>query len=215
LKIFLQLRNECRTELPERFRHDDVRYAEALVEQFLSEYTRPGDRVLDPFAGFGTTLLVAEAMGRVPLGIEYDVAKVEDVRPRLQNPQALLHGDARQLASYLLPPCDFSITSPPYMRENDELDPLTAYTTPVGSYQQYLSGVGQIYRQVAGLMKPGARVVIEAANLKGPPLTLLAWDIAGEVSRVLSFEGEIVVGWEETYGYGYDHSYCLVFRKRS
>ena len=33
----------------------------ALVEAFLAEYTRPGDLVFDPFAGFGTTLLVAEA----------------------------------------------------------------------------------------------------------------------------------------------------------
>jgi hypothetical protein len=29
---------------------------------------------------------------------------------------------------------------------------------------------------------------------------------------VLRFEGEVVVDWEPTYGFGYDHSYCLVFK---
>jgi len=28
---------------------------------------------------------------------------------------------------------------------------------------------------------------------------------------VLPFAGEIAVRWEPTYGYGYDHSYCLLF----
>jgi hypothetical protein len=55
--------------------------------------------------------------------------------------------------------------------------------------------------------------VIEAANLKKQgSVTTLAWDIAREVSRMLHFEGEIVIGWDR-YGYGYNHSYCLVFSK--
>jgi hypothetical protein len=31
------------------------------------------------------------------------------------------------------------------------------------------------------------------------------------VSNVLRFEGEVVVEWDRPE-YGYDHSYCLVFR---
>jgi len=54
-------------------------------------------------------------------------------------------------------------------------------------------------------------------------VTPLAWDIAKEVSKIFHFEGEIVVGWKTkgvskgkgNYGYGYDHSYCLVFRNTS
>ncbi len=59
-------------------------------------------------------------------------------------------------------------------------------------------------------------VVIEVANLKGPlGVTTLAWDIAAVVGQVLTFEGEIVIAWELGYGYGYDHSYCLIFRNPS
>jgi hypothetical protein len=60
-------------------------------------------------------------------------------------------------------------------------------------------------------MKPAGQVVIEVSNLKiDGRLTTLAWDLASEVSRVLHFEGEIIACWDE-YGYGYDHSYCLVY----
>ncbi len=70
-------------------------------------------------------------------------------------------------------------------------------------------------------MKSGSHLVIEASNLRGREVTTLAWDIAGRLSTFLDFEGEIVIGWKGTqlyrfggkYGYGYDHSYCLVFTR--
>jgi len=34
---------------------DDVHFPEALVVAVFEEYTSPGDRVFDPFAGYGTT----------------------------------------------------------------------------------------------------------------------------------------------------------------
>ena len=45
-------------------------FSAALAEEVIGRYTRAGDVVLDPFAGVGTALLVARAMGRRPMGIE-------------------------------------------------------------------------------------------------------------------------------------------------
>jgi len=67
MRTYLQLDNKNRFELPEKYREDDIRYSESLVEYFLKIYTREGDTVFDPFAGFGTTLLVAEEKGEDPL----------------------------------------------------------------------------------------------------------------------------------------------------
>ncbi|KPV51059.1 DNA methylase, partial [Kouleothrix aurantiaca] len=54
--------------------------------------------------------------------------------------------------------------------------------------------------------------VLEVSNLKGPGgTTMLSWDVARAVGEVLAFEGEVVIAWDH-YAYGYDHSYCLVFR---
>ncbi len=213
-KTYLSVRLERRTDLPPEFQADDVRYPEALVERFLERYTQPGDLVLDPFAGFGTTLVVAEEMGRSAYGVEYDERRAQFIRSRLQHPERLIHGDSRRLAELGLPQVDFSLTSPPYMHEGDPEDPFTAYSQPGRGYRSYLESIRAIYAQVRGLLKPGARAVLEVANLRDARgVTTLAWDIAAAVGRELTFEGEIVVLWDRDPGFGYDHTYGLVFRR--
>lgn len=43
---------------------------ERLVEPCILAGSRPGDLVLDPFAGLGTTLRVGERLGRRAIGLE-------------------------------------------------------------------------------------------------------------------------------------------------
>lgn len=211
MKSHMQLKNTNKFELPEKFQDDDMRYSESLVAYFLQEFTREKDIVFDPFAGYGTTLIVAEEMGRTPFGIEYDEEIVKYVQSKLIQPDRMIHGDSRQLLSYDLPAFNFSITSPPYMAKHGILDPFTSYTAKGDGYAGYLKDIRSIYEQIKQKMVPGAKVVIEAANLKHEDIvTTLAWDIAHEVSKVLHFEGELIVCWD-SYGPGYDHSYCLIF----
>lgn len=56
----------------------------ALAEHLIQTFTNPGDTVLDPFAGSGTTLLVARALGRPSVGIELDKKNIEIIRQRLR-----------------------------------------------------------------------------------------------------------------------------------
>jgi len=56
-----------------------VRLMKALIELT----TQPGQRVLDPFAGSGSTLVAAQALGREYLGIERDDRYVAVTRQRL------------------------------------------------------------------------------------------------------------------------------------
>jgi len=215
MRSYIELKNEHKSVLPPEFQNDDVRYSESLVEHFLREFTKEGDVVFDPFAGFGTTLLVAEAMGRIPFGVELDKRRYDYIRSKLKHPESLFQGDARQLALYRVPAFDFSLTSPPYMNRLDTEDALAAYSRPGKGYRAYLKGIRGIYEQIGRMMKPEAHSVIEVSNLKqAGTVTTLAWDIATEVSQVLRFEGEIVVCWDK-YGYGYEHSYCLIFRRRA
>ena len=60
----LHLATECGNK-----NHSAV-FPEALPEWFIKLFTKPGDRVLDPFLGSGTTSRVAKRMGRNSTGIE-------------------------------------------------------------------------------------------------------------------------------------------------
>ncbi|HEY9790669.1 MAG TPA: DNA methyltransferase [Candidatus Obscuribacterales bacterium] len=214
MKTFISLKNEKKRILPEQFRHDDVRYCDALVEHFLQEFTQSGDKVLDPFMGYGTTVVVAEQMARSGFGVEYDEARCRYVQSLLRHPERAIHGDSTRLLELDLPDLfDFSITSPPYMGKHHKENPFTAYTTEFSGYDEYLEQIKGIYAQIAKKLKPEARAVVEVANLKHEDgsLTTLAWDIGEVISKVLKFEGEVIVTWEDGYGYGYDHSYCLMF----
>ncbi|NWF95917.1 MAG: hypothetical protein HXY34_07210 [Candidatus Thorarchaeota archaeon] len=206
--------------MPRSFWMEDNRFPESLVRLFLAQFTEPGDIVLDPFAGFGTTLTVAEEMGRIPFGVERDPVRFEYVRSLLRSKGNMIHGDSRQLLSYSLPRVDFSMSSPPFMPSDYGLNPLTGEREPA-TYNMYLDALQDVYRQVAQLLRPDGTVVIEVSNLRDEVFTPFAWDVARAVSRVMDFLGETVVCWEGedsesgTYGFGYDHSYCMVFRRHS
>ncbi len=54
-----------------------------LLLRILLSSTNPGDVVLDPFAGSGTTLVVAEQLGRKSIGIELDPFNVALIQKRI------------------------------------------------------------------------------------------------------------------------------------
>lgn len=56
---------------------------EVYLQRLLLAYTDPGDRVLDPFAGSGTTAVVAAALGRECHTIDISQASANSVRQRL------------------------------------------------------------------------------------------------------------------------------------
>ncbi len=56
---------------------------EALLERIIQVSSNPGDLVLDPFGGSGTTLVVAKKLGRKYLGVELSPDYAERIRERL------------------------------------------------------------------------------------------------------------------------------------
>ena len=222
MKTFLTLEYEQETDLPPEF-VDEVRTPEAYVRHFLREFSESGDTVFDPFAGFGTTLAVAEELDRVPCGVEYEPDRAAFVRDRLDSEysDAVVHGSALDLDDFDLPAFDCCLTSPPYMVADMEVDPLENYAGE-SDYDRYLDQVEGVFAQLRTLATPDAAVLVDVSNMEHDgEVTTLAWDVADAVAESFRFEGEVIVGWQGdeqvdrdggTYGYGYDHSYCLVFR---
>lgn len=55
-----------------------------LMEHLVTLVTAPGQRVLDPFAGSGTTIMACRRLGREGIGIEQDAEHAELARERVE-----------------------------------------------------------------------------------------------------------------------------------
>ncbi len=98
----------------------------AIAAQAVADYTAPGDLVLDPMCGIGTTLVEAVHLGRDAVGVEYEPAWAQLARRNLHHGRAqgatgrgrVIQGDARQIDSLLAPELSGQValvlTSPPY-----------------------------------------------------------------------------------------------------
>ncbi|GAA2693109.1 MULTISPECIES: TRM11 family methyltransferase [Actinosynnema] len=98
----------------------------AIVRHVVAHYTAPGELVLDPMCGIGTTLVESLDLGRRAVGVEYEPHWVQIARANLAlarergiaHDARVFHGDARQLAALL--PAEYVgqvalvVTSPPY-----------------------------------------------------------------------------------------------------
>ena len=222
MKPYLLLRAaDLASERP-RGEVDDVHFTEALAESVIADVTSPGDVVLDPFAGYGTTLAVAERMGRVAVGVELLADHVELVRARTAGSARVVQGDARQLTSLLAGqvhgPVDLVLTSPPYMTTVAHPEnPLTGYATDDGDYPTYLRELGTVFAQVAAVLRPGGHAVVNVANVVSrhegrDVVTPLAWDVGRVVGEHLSFLGETFLCWD-AHPPGLAGDYLLWFAK--
>ena len=195
---------------------EDVHFTQALVREVVEQYSSVGDVVLDPFAGYGTTLVVSHELGRKPIGVELLPERAALIRQRLDSSGAVIEGDARQLDRFDVGPVDLCLTSPPYMSAVDHpQNPLTGYTALDGDYSTYLNELLGVFLGVKRCLRHGGYLVINAANIRtGDVVTPLAWDITQILQPHLAFRGETYLQWDHPLDF-ISGDYCLVFQKIS
>jgi modification methylase len=114
-----------RRYLPESNRHPG-KMLPALASQAIDTYSDPGDLVVDPMCGIGTTLVEAIHLDRRAIGVELEsrwaklaAANVDHARQHGARGSAhVIPGDARELSTTLsrlaCGQADLILTSPPY-----------------------------------------------------------------------------------------------------
>ena len=106
------------------FEGNDIKTPEGLYRHIYKSFTKKGDKIFDPFIGLGTTMFVAEEMGRIPFGIEAETQKFEWVAGQLENWMHIINDDSFKSDKYTLPKMDLIITSPPFMEAHTKWNPL-------------------------------------------------------------------------------------------
>ncbi|HHX85015.1 MAG TPA: site-specific DNA-methyltransferase [Actinomycetales bacterium] len=184
---------------------EDVHMLAPVVDHVIERCTRPGDLVMDPFAGFGTTLARAVALGRRALGVELLGDRVAYLRRRVPAAQ-VLEGDARDLLRVLdgaspgatRDGAALVLTSPPYMTAtHHDADPLTGYEAGGGDYARYLRELGRVAAQCARVVAPGGHVVWNVADIHHRGVTTrLIDDCARVLGAHLTPVGVTEIVWD-------------------
>lgn len=176
---------------------EDVHFTASLARAVIEDLTVAGDRVLDPFAGFGTTLRVATELGRSAVGVE--LLPERCAVARVASPSAtVVEGDARGLGRLVTGPFDLVLTSPPYRTElNHPADPLSAYARNRGDYSTYLRELTGVVAACVGLLADGGHVVLNVANIAAHHgFTPLAWDVGRAAMSVARVVQDVPVCWD-------------------
>ena len=180
--------------VPESTRHPGKMLPE-LARRILLAYSKPGDIVVDPMCGVGTTLVEAATLDRRCIGVELEERWVAITRanlghalPARQRRLADVRpGDARSLVSFLKGfrgRIDLMLTSPPYACEAGVIDKrawlrgrrlcdastLNYSTDPdnIGHARgaDYHAAMASVYVQCFALLRPGGLLVTVTKNMR-------------------------------------------------
>jgi len=173
-----------------------AKFPETMAQEFIEFFTKPGETVLDPMAGTGSTLIAALRAGRNSYGIELNpkyagIAKqiIEEERNTLGDSisdlqSQIINADASLAANYQLPITDYVFTSPPYWdmlhakgadnqkkrRESKELDVVYSEDPNdlgnIHEYEEFLSKLVNIYKGLKSLLREKAYLTIIVKNVK-------------------------------------------------
>jgi modification methylase len=202
----------ARRYVPESVAHPAKMLPE-IVRHAICQYTSPGDLVVDPMCGIGTTLVEAMHLGRRAVGTEYEarwtaLAEANIALARSQNAPGdaqVFNADARQILTAV--PAEIHgtaalvITSPPYGASlHGQVKPTAEtgqsgvqkfdykYSTDKGNLahvtvSELIDGFAKILSGCRELLRPGGVVVI----------TTRPWREHGEL---VDLPGEVIAAGE-------------------
>lgn len=197
---------------PESMTHP-AKMLPAIAAQVIAAYTEPGDLVIDPMCGIGTTLVEAVHQGRDATGTEYEAHFAQMAADNLRHARSqgatgtgqVVHGDARNIATALADltgTAALVLTSPPYGatthgqvctgRDNGggKIDKFhNRYSTDRRNLAhrptaELVAGFGQILAGCAVLLRPGGVIAV----------TVRPFRVAGEL---VDLPGQVITTAED------------------
>ena len=194
-----------------------------LVTRLIESLTTSDQRVvLDPFVGVGSTVVAAEAAGKIGIGLDLSVDYITKAHTRSQQflngaaspGERQLHvADARDLLQFVEPEyVDLVVTSPPYwdiLQRNRTADykDVRHYGNAQGDlgtiagYHAFLEELAEVFSKVYQAMKPGAYCCVVVMDLrKKERFYPFHSDLAQYLERVGFILDDIII-WDRSSEY--------------
>lgn len=157
-------------------------WAPEVPRNLILRHTSPGDLVLDPFLGGGTTAIEAVLLGRDFIGLDVNLAALQIARRKIQRLKSrlrrerpldgtlpvarLLRGDARQMKQIPSEAIDLVCAHPPYLNivEYTRTDPadLSTITDP----DRYVREMRKVAIEVYRCLKPDGILAILLGDVR-------------------------------------------------
>jgi DNA modification methylase len=219
-------------------------FPQKLVERLLKIYTKPGDTVLDPFMGTGSTLVAATELGCQAIGFDISPEYTQLAQKRLVSNSSktqIFCENAQNLSKVISSnSVDIVVTSPPYWNIHQQRRtadrktprPYTSSAQDLGNisgYADFMDSLGAVSKELFTVLKPGRWCVLIVMDLRKKnqfyPFHLdciQQWTSTG-------FQLEDIIIWDRRKDYhnlrplGYPttfrvnkvHEYILIFLKPS
>jgi DNA modification methylase len=149
-------------------------WAPQIPRNLILRYTQPGDLVLDPMVGSGTTLVECRLLGRNGIGIDvnyhalmlafdrlnFEPANLYEALP--ESSIRLFHGDARRLNCIEDETVDLVATHPPYASiiTYSKSTPVEGDLSQLRSLDSFLDAMEQVARECYRVLKPNKHCAI-------------------------------------------------------
>jgi DNA modification methylase len=166
----------------------------ALPAHFIRTLTHPGELILDPFSGIGTTLLAAQDLDRNAVGFDLNEEYTKYAKGRLTQSrlgrttkQVAVCSDSLDIPAYVEPgTVRLCVTSPPYAnmlnharlnksmradrRQNKHFLKVQQYSKDprdLGTmdHEEYEEALVEIYRGIYPLMKPRSHCIVNVNDV--------------------------------------------------
>ena len=144
-------------------------WAPQVPRNLILEYTKPGESVLDPMVGSGTTLIECKLLGRKGIGVDINEDAVMVALDRLDfggldlpKPEiSVFTGDARNLDLIKDNTIDLIATHPPYVNIiSYTKDKIEGNLSSIPNVSSFAEEMGKLAAELFRVLKPGKHCAI-------------------------------------------------------
>jgi site-specific DNA-methyltransferase (adenine-specific) len=150
--------------------HHPAVFPAEIPRRLIKLFSFHGEIVLDPFAGIGTTALVAASLGRRSICVEQNSDYIRIIRERchdLLNTEEtieVVHGDSLRLQNVTTNSIGLIVTSPPYWNKADYGDGKhNLGNEPI--YTHFFRRIRPVFEECFRVLMPGRKLCLVTANV--------------------------------------------------